>query len=72
MSYFQNLREFLGKLEELGRLRRITTPVDKDRELHPLVKWQYRGLEESSDLGLFLTMSWIAMDDAMTDTWRPP
>jgi UbiD family decarboxylase len=51
MSYFQNLREFLGKLEELGRLRRITTPVDKDRELHPLVKWQYRGLEESERFG---------------------
>jgi 4-hydroxy-3-polyprenylbenzoate decarboxylase len=51
MSYFQNLREFLSRLEELGRLRRISAPVDKDRELHPLVKWQYRGLEEAERFG---------------------
>jgi len=51
MSYYRDLREYLAKLDEAGGLRRISAAVDKDRELHPLVKWQYRGLEESQRAG---------------------
>lgn len=51
MSYYTDFRAYLLKLEEAGRLRHISAPVDKDRELHPLVKWQYRGLEEPRRFG---------------------
>jgi len=46
MAYFKDLREFLAALEKQGALRRISVPIDKDRELHPLVRWQYRGIDE--------------------------
>ncbi|MDE0031822.1 MAG: UbiD family decarboxylase [Deltaproteobacteria bacterium] len=51
MSYYADFRDYLDKLEVTGRLRRITRSVDKDRELHPLVKWQYRGLAEEDRFG---------------------
>lgn len=41
------LRDHLLRLEKEGKLLRITRPVNKDTELHPLVRWQFRGLEES-------------------------
>lgn len=51
MAYYRDFREFLQALEQAGKLRRISEPVDKDRELHPLVKWQYRGIPESERFG---------------------
>ena len=45
MAYF-DLHQHLKNLEEHGLLRRITRPINKDTELHPLVRWQYRGLPE--------------------------
>ena len=39
----QDLREFIAVLEEQGKLLRVTRPINKDTELHPLVRWQYRG-----------------------------
>jgi hypothetical protein len=40
------LHQHLKNLEEHGLLRRITRLINKDTELHPLVRWQYRGLTE--------------------------
>ena len=51
MGYYADFRDYLDKLEATGRLRRIARTVDKDRELHPLVKWQYRGLAEEDRFG---------------------
>jgi len=51
MSYYRDFREYLKRLEEMGKLRTISAAVDKDREIHPLVKWQYRGLEEADRFG---------------------
>ena len=45
MPYF-DLHQHLKNLEEHGLLRRITRLINKDTELHPLVRWQYRGLSE--------------------------
>ena len=45
MPYF-DLHQHLKNLEEHGLLRRITRLINKDTELHPLVRWQYRGLAE--------------------------
>jgi 4-hydroxy-3-polyprenylbenzoate decarboxylase len=40
------LRDYVKGLDEAGRLVRITTPINKDTELHPLVRLQFRGLAE--------------------------
>ena len=42
MAYF-NLHDHLKRLEAAGYLRRIQRVINKDTELHPLVRWQYRG-----------------------------
>ena len=43
---YTDLHEHLKKLEANGLLRRVTRLINKDTELHPLVRWQYRGLTE--------------------------
>ena len=40
---YADLHEHLRQLEEAGHLRRINQTINKDTELHPLVRWQYRG-----------------------------
>ncbi len=40
---YSDLHDHLKKLEELGHLRRVDRVINKDTELHPLVRWQYRG-----------------------------
>jgi len=40
---YGDLREHIRKLEEAGLLYRINEPINKDTEMHPLVRWQYRG-----------------------------
>lgn len=51
MAYFKDLREYLSALEAIGKLRRITREIDKDTELHPVVRWQFRGLPEAERFG---------------------
>ncbi|MBI4329915.1 MAG: UbiD family decarboxylase [Chloroflexi bacterium] len=46
MAYYKDLREHLRALEEKGKLIRITRRINKDTELHPLVRLQFRGLPE--------------------------
>lgn len=47
MAYYKDLREYIKFLEEKGKLVRIKREINKDTELHPLVRWQLRGLPES-------------------------
>jgi UbiD family decarboxylase len=42
----KTLRDCLRILEEQGLLQRIKTAINKDTELMPLVRWQFRGLPE--------------------------
>ena len=42
----KDLRAYIEVLEDAGKLRRITMPINKDTELHPLVRLQFRGLQE--------------------------
>jgi UbiD family decarboxylase len=51
MAYYTDLRDYLNALEAAGCLRRIAEPINKDTELHPLVRWQFRGLDESQRTG---------------------
>jgi UbiD family decarboxylase len=45
-QYYRDFREHLTALEERGKLVRIKRPINKDTELMPLVRWQFRGLDE--------------------------
>ena len=46
-SYWHTLREYIEALDQAGKLQRVTTAINKDTELHPLVRLQFRGLPES-------------------------
>jgi len=46
MDYYEDLRDFLVVLESAGKLIRINRRINKDTELHPLVRLQFRGLPE--------------------------
>ena len=46
MSYYKSLSEYVQVLEREGLLIRINKAINKDTEMHPLVRWQFRGLDE--------------------------
>lgn len=46
MAYYKDLREYILALEDAGQLVRIKRQINKDTELMPLVRLQYRGLPE--------------------------
>jgi len=46
MKYYRDLREHVNALEERGKLIRIRREINKDTELMPLVRCQFRGLPE--------------------------
>ncbi len=48
MAYYRDLREHLKALEDKGKLVRISREINKDTELHPLVRLQFRGLTEDN------------------------
>src|SRR5687767_10166363 len=50
-AYYQDLREYLTTLEEHGKLRRFRSRINKDTELHPLVRLQFRGLPPEQRTG---------------------
>ncbi len=51
---YRDLHQHLAELERRGLLRRITRAVDKDSELHPLVRWQFVGGMAEADRKAFL------------------
>ena len=51
---YPDLHEHLAKLEKRGLLRTIARPIDKDAELHPLVRWQFVGGMAEADRKAFL------------------
>jgi 4-hydroxy-3-polyprenylbenzoate decarboxylase len=53
MAYWPTLRSYVDGLDKAGKLIRVTTPVNKDTELHPLVRLQFRGLPESQRKAFF-------------------
>ena len=40
---YADLHAHLKALEAAGLLIRVTRPINKDTEMHPLVRWQFRG-----------------------------
>ena len=47
MGYYPSLREYVRTLENREKLFRIQREVCRETELHPLVRWQFRGLPEN-------------------------
>lgn len=50
----RDLQTHLAGLESKGLLTRIETRIDKDTELHPLMRWQFQGGLPESDRRAFL------------------
>lgn len=51
---YRDLQEHLAALDAAGLLVTIDEPVNKDTELHPLVRWQFRGGLAEADRKAFL------------------
>jgi UbiD family decarboxylase len=49
-----DLQAHLAALEAAGLLVRIDKPIDKDTELHPLVRWQFQGGLDEEERRAFL------------------
>ena len=47
-GYYSDLRAFIGELERRGKLYRWRKAVNKDTELMPLMRLQYRGLSDEA------------------------
>jgi UbiD family decarboxylase len=45
-KYYKDVREHLNALDERGKLVRVKKQINKDTQLMPLVRWQFRGLQE--------------------------
>jgi 4-hydroxy-3-polyprenylbenzoate decarboxylase len=51
-----DMQDHLSRLEAAGLLVRVTRPIDKDSELHPLARWQFQGgLREEDRRGFLFT-----------------
>jgi UbiD family decarboxylase len=51
---YADLHEHLDRLDRAGLLYRIDAAVNKDTEMHPLVRWQFRGGIAEQDRKAFL------------------
>ncbi len=53
---YPDLHDHIAALEKAGQLVRVDRPINKDTEMHPLVRWQFRGgLPESARKAFFFT-----------------
>ena len=55
MGYFKDLREHIAALDKEGLLVKIDEQINKDTELMPLVRWQFRGLSEEERRAFMFT-----------------
>ncbi len=51
---YPDLHDHIARLDRAGLLRRIDAPINKDTEMHPLVRWQFRGGIAEADRKAFL------------------
>lgn len=54
-DYHRDLREYLDALKKHGKLVTIERPINKDTEMHPLVRLQFRGLAEEDRKAFLFT-----------------
>ena len=58
MRYYEDLREYINVLESNSKLVRIRREINKDTELHPLVRWQFQGRLPEDERKAFLLESY--------------
>ncbi|MGH7825643.1 MAG: hypothetical protein ACREQ7_10780 [Candidatus Binatia bacterium] len=58
MAYYKNLLEYVQILNREGLLFRVNRPINKDTEMHPLVRWQFRGLDEEQRRAFCLQLAY--------------
>ena len=51
---YSDLHEHLEALDKAGLLVKIDRPINKDTEMHPLVRWQFRGGIDERERKAFL------------------
>ena len=51
---YNDLHQHIDALREKGLLLEIDQPIDKDSEMHPLVRWQFVGGLAEADRKAFL------------------
>src|SRR3954464_4002401 len=51
---YPDLHDHVAALEKAGQLIRVDRPINKDTEMHPLVRWQFRGGIEEKNRKAFL------------------
>src|SRR5258705_11496404 len=53
---YPDLHDHVRTLEEAGQLITVDRPINKDTEMHPLVRWQFRvGIEEKDRKAFLFT-----------------
>ena len=55
MAYFKDVREHLAALEAAGLLVRVEQQINKDTQLHPVVRLQFRGVPEAERRAFLFT-----------------
>ena len=48
---YRDVRDYLEELDRRGLLRRVSRSINKDTQVMPLVRWQFRGLEPEQRTG---------------------
>jgi len=51
---YPDLHDHVRALDKAGLLINVDRPINKDTEMHPLVRWQFRGGIEEKDRKAFL------------------
>src|SRR5262249_50977283 len=51
---YPDLHDHLGTIDKAGLLVTVDRPINKDTEMHPLVRWQFRGGIAEKDRRAFL------------------
>jgi len=67
---YEDLREFIAVLEEHGKLFRVKRPINKDTELHPLVRGQYSGYRAEKGVAPGSKVETFAAVRLHIDSWR--
>src|SRR6202050_3617427 len=62
-----DFQEHLADLEAAGLVQRIDRPINKDTELHPLVRWQFVGGIAEDDRRAFLFTNVVHAKDRRYD-----
>ena len=61
-AYWPSLGAYVDGLDKAGKLVRITTPINKDTELHPLARWQFQGGLKENQRRAFLFTNVVDRD----------